>query len=236
MSVRVDETMSKQMPEQQAQGQVRRWRPIQTLVARPRLSLAAAVAMLAGAGLLLSGIHWIAALLLGFDAGAVVFVIGICRLFNSSDTAAMRAVAKRQDVGRKGILCSTLGITAVIVLALVSELRAGGAGGIASIAIAGGSIVLCWLFMNIMFALHYAHGFYGDYGREHKGLEFPGKQEPDYWDFAYFSIVIGMTFQVSDVQITSRSLRRLALLHSVIAFFFNMFIIAVTVNILAGQA
>jgi uncharacterized membrane protein len=102
--------------------------------------------------------------------------------------------------------------------------------------VAGSSIVLTWLFINVMFALHYAHGFYGDYGKPHQGLEFPGRENPDYWDFAYFSIVIGMTFQVSDVQITSRELRRVVLLHSVIAFFFNVFIIAVTVNIVAGRA
>ncbi|WP_254775374.1 DUF1345 domain-containing protein [Pseudoxanthomonas sp. GM95] len=148
----------------------------------------------------------------------------------------MREVAQRQDAGRWAILWSTIGLTAILMLALGTELMAGKSGGLASIAIAGSSIVLSWLFMNLMFALHYAHGFYGDYGQEHRGLDFPGKAPPDYWDFAYFSIVIGMTFQVSDVQITSRTLRRLALMHSVIAFFFNMFVIAVTVNILAGQA
>ena len=67
-------------------------------------------------------------------------------------------------------------------------------------------------------------------------LEFPETPKPDYWDFAYFSIVIGMTFQVSDVQITSNYLRRVVLLHSVIAFFFNVFIIAITVNIVAGHS
>ena len=147
----------------------------------------------------------------------------------------MHQLARQQDTGRWGILWSALGVTAIVMLALATEL-AGRSGGVAVVALAGSSIVLSWLFMNVMFALHYAHGFYGDYGPQHQGLEFPGKERPDYWDFAYFSIVIGMTFQVSDVQITSRYLRRIALMHSVIAFFFNMFIIAVTVNILAGQA
>ena len=96
--------------------------------------------------------------------------------------------------------------------------------------------MLSWLFFNVMFGMHYAHGFYGDFGKKHEGLDFPGTEEPDYWDFMYFAIVIGMTFQVSDVQISSRYLRRVALLHSVIAFFFNVFIIAMSVNIAAGLA
>ncbi len=217
-------------------GKRRRWRPWQTLAARPRLSIASVVFLVLGGSLLATGLPWARALLLGFDAGALVFLAGVWWLFNQAGPAQMREVARRQDAGRWGILWSTLGITAIIVLALVTELQAGKSGGFALVMLAGSSIVLSWLFMNVMFALHYAHGFYGDYGKEHEGLDFPGKQAPDYWDFAYFSIVIGMTFQVSDVQITSRTLRRLALMHSVVAFFFNMFIIAVTVNILAGQA
>ena len=101
--------------------------------------------------------------------------------------------------------------------------------------VAVASVVLSWLFLCAMFAVHYAHGYYGDFVDKHKGLEFPDTPEPDYWDFAYFSTVICMTFQVSDVQITSDYLRRVVLLHSVIAFFFNVFIIAITVNIVAGQ-
>ena len=69
------------------------------------------------------------------------------------------------------------------------------------------SIVLSWLYMNMIFALHYAHG-YTAAAVPHKGLEFPGTPEPDYWDFAYFALVLGMTFQVSDVQIVNRRLRR----------------------------
>lgn len=214
----------------------RGWRPLQTFSARPRLSIAALVFVATGGGLLLAGVTPAQALLLGFDLGALVFLGAVWWLFDNADPDQMREVAQRQDAGRWGVLWSTIGLTAILMLALGTELVADKSGGLASIGIAGSSIVLSWLFMNIMFALHYAHGFYGDYGEAHQGLDFPGKEEPDYWDFAYFSIVIGMTFQVSDVQITSRYLRRIALMHSVIAFFFNMFVIAVTVNILAGEA
>ena len=85
-----------------------------------------------------------------------------------------------------------------------------------------------------MFALHYAHDYYHAADTTATGLDFPGAEKPDYWDFMYFAFVIGMTFQVSDVQISRRIMRRVALLHSVIAFFFNVVIIAITVNIVAG--
>jgi uncharacterized membrane protein len=124
----------------------------------------------------------------------------------------------------------------VVLVALGTELQAGKTGGLLAIAIAAASIVLSWAFLNTLFALHYAHGYYGDYGKQHEGLDFPGDDEPDYWDFAYFAVVIGMTFQVSDVQVTSRYLRRMVLIHGVIAFFFNVFIIAVSVNIVAGRS
>lgn len=208
---------------------------VESLRTRPRLTVAALVFGIMGAALVSLGITPVPALLLAFDAGALVFLVSMWVLFNTATPQSMRHQARLQDAGRWGILWSAVALTAVVVVALGSELRAATGGGVAPIVLAGGSIVLSWLFMNVMFALHYAHGFYGDYGVQHQGLDFPGKADPDYWDFAYFAIVIGMTFQVSDVQISSRALRRTALLHGVIAFFFNVFIIAVTVNIVAGQ-
>ncbi|HEU4669169.1 MAG TPA: DUF1345 domain-containing protein [Dyella sp.] len=213
-----------------------RWRPLQSLRVRPRLSLAFAAFVLSSGVLLAGGMQLAPALLLGFDIGALVFLGGMLAMFNGATIKGMRHQARLQDAGRWGILWSAIAVTAVVMVALATELHAARSGGWPVLSMAGSCIVLAWLFINVMFALHYAHGFYGDYGTPHQGLEFPGKEEPDYWDFAYFSIVIGMTFQVSDVQITSRELRRMVLLHSVIAFFFNVFIIAVTVNIVAGQA
>lgn len=209
--------------------------PLRALRARPRLSIAALVFALLGGMLIAGGMPRTLALLLGFDGGAVVFLVGMVVMFNSANVENMRHQARVQDAGRWAILWSAVGVTAVVMVALGTELHAARGGGVLAIVVAGSTIVLAWLFMNVMFAVHYAHGFYDDYDGHHRGLEFPGRSQPDYWDFAYFSIVIGMTFQVSDVQITSRALRRIALIHSVIAFFFNMFIIAVTVNIVAGQ-
>ena len=128
-----------------------------------------------------------------------------------------------------------MAISTVVLVALGTELEAGKTGGLVAILVSAASILLSWAFLNTLFALHYAHGYYGGYGKQHEGLDFPGGGEPDYWDFAYFAVVIGMTFQVSDVQVTSRYLRRTVLAHGVIAFFFNVFIVAVSVNIVAGH-
>ncbi|HWB58783.1 MAG TPA: DUF1345 domain-containing protein, partial [Chthoniobacteraceae bacterium] len=97
------------------------------------------------------------------------------------------------------------------------------------------TVVCSWTLVHTVFALRYAHAYYIRSGNPHgSGLDFPGEKAPDYLDFAYFSFIIGMTFQVSDVQITSRSIRRLALIHSVVSFAFNMVILALTVNIISG--
>lgn len=98
-----------------------------------------------------------------------------------------------------------------------------------------GTVVFSWMLVHTAFGLHYAHAFYGDsdepgQDRHAGGLDFPGEHAPDYFDFAYFSFVIGMTCQVSDVQITSRRMRRLGLLHGVLAFGFNTVILAMLIN------
>ena len=213
----------------------RRWRPFRTVAARPRLSVSFAIFVVTGAVLIALGLRLATAILLGFDLAAVVYLLALARLFNRSTPAHMRLQAKAQDTGRWGVLWSAVVLSGVVLVALGTELHAAKGGGLPALGVGALSVVLSWLFLNIMFALHYAHGFYGDFGEKHSGLEFPDTPKPDYWDFAYFAIVIGMTFQVSDVQISSRYLRRVALLHSVIAFFFNVYIIAITVNIVAGM-
>ena len=94
-------------------------------------------------------------------------------------------------------------------------------------------MVLSWAFTHTIFALHYAHEFYGEATRK-SGLQFPGDGQPDYWDFVYFAFVIGMTFQVSDVAITNKSIRRMVVAHGALSFFFTTAIVAMTVNIAAS--
>jgi uncharacterized membrane protein len=103
------------------------------------------------------------------------------------------------------------------------------------------SVISSWWLVHTTFTLRYAHLYYCNIEHDLKGknqkpegLEFPNEKEPDYLDFTYFSFVIGMTFQVSDVQITSKRIRRLALMHGVLAFAFNTVIVALSINIVAG--
>jgi uncharacterized membrane protein len=213
-----------------------RWSPWRLVRTRPRMIASLAVFVAIGAALALSGVRVANAVLLAFDLAAVVFLGILAHLFNTSSPAHMRRHAQTLDTGRWGVLWGGIILSTVVLVALTNALHAAGDGGWLPLAVGVLSIVLSWLFLNSMFAIHYAHGYYGDYGDQHAGLEFPRTPKPDYWDFAYFSIVIGMTFQVSDVQITSNYLRRVVLLHSVIAFFFNVFIIAITVKIVAGQS
>lgn len=202
---------------------------------RPRMIMALIVFIVAAVALSSSGMRLANAVLLGFDLAAVIFLGGMAHLFNKTVPAHMRSQAQGLDTGRWGVLWGGVVLSSVVLVALGSELHAARGGSLVELVVSVLSVILSWLFLNVMFAIHYAHGYYGDFGDKHTGLQFPDTPEPDYWDFAYFSIVIGMTFQVSDVQITSNYLRRVVLMHSVIAFFFNVFIIAITVNIVAGQ-
>lgn len=98
------------------------------------------------------------------------------------------------------------------------------------------TLTLSWLVMQVAFTYRYAHGYYErmENGRVRAGLDFPGDDEPDYWDFFYFAAVLGMTFQVSDVQIRTRQVRRFATAHGFLGFVFNTVIVALTVNLASG--
>ncbi len=192
---------------------------------RPRLSFAALVYVLA---LSLYPNHPARGLLLAFDIATATYLILIYRMMSRSTLASIRQRAEQQREGRMAVLATGLVVSMSTLVALSLELHAKGAALQELLSVS--TIVLVWVFVNTLFTLHYAHDFYSRPG----GLEFPGGEEPDYWDFVYFAFVLGMTFQVSDVQISARALRRTALLHSSLAFFFNVVIIALTVNIIAG--
>ncbi len=123
----------------------------------------------------------------------------------------------------------------VTILLLVFSSNVMGRKEILTIIVCFFSIMLSWLMVHTALAFHYANLYYHNQKFKQKpGLQFPDDEEPDYVDFAYFSIVIGMTFQVSDVVITDKKMRRLVLLHSVVSFLLNTFLVALTVNFIAG--
>ncbi|MDD4968065.1 MAG: DUF1345 domain-containing protein [Paludibacter sp.] len=99
-------------------------------------------------------------------------------------------------------------------------------------------LILSWVMVHTIYIFHYAHKFYDSMKKGlaeiHGGLNFPGDEEPDYFDFAYFSFGLGCTFQVSDISITSRKIRRIALFHGLLSFVLNTFVVALTINLIAG--
>lgn len=186
--------------------------------------------------------HWLrtARPVLGWDAGGLVFLTLAAVLFAEAAPARMPADAERQQEGEWTIFVLVLlgvGFSFVAIVNEFADLK--GKSPFArdlSMALVGITLALSWLLMQVIFALRYAHEYYqrkpsGDIDR---GLDFPGGEAPDYWDFLYFAVVLGMTFQVSDVQITARKLRRLASVHGFLGFVFNTVIIALTVNLAAG--
>lgn len=202
---------------------------------RPHFSTAAALFLVLLATMLGAGFGLTRGMLYAFDASALTFLAGVVWMFGRSSTALIRARVASQDAGRWGVLWSGVAVTAVAVVSLATELRAADHGGILMIVLAATSLVLAWCFLNTMFGLHYAHEYYRASKDKDRALAFPSCDDPDYWDFMYFAFVLGMTFQVSDVAIQRRSVRRVALAHGIVAFFFDVFILALSVNVVAGK-
>ncbi len=211
----------------------RQWRTVRR---RPRYTLCALLFIALAAGFCLGGMQPARAVLLAFDIATSVFLAATVAMFARAQTESMRERARTQDEGYWGFLLSSAAVALIALVALGMELHASKGGGVVEIALATCSLLLSWLFLNTIFALHYAHEYYGDFGQKNTGLEFPGTDKPDYWDFVYFAFVIGMTFQVSDVQISQRGIRHVATVHALIAFFFNVIILALSVNVVAGRA
>ena len=179
--------------------------------------------------------------IVGWDAGALAFIALALHLFATRPPAKMAAEAEAQEEGEWTIFSVTLLGTVFSFAALSGEFAdlksTPHAERSPRIALVAATLALSWLLTYFVFTFRYAHEWYDldERGRNKGGLQFPSDDQPDYIDFLYFSVVIGMTFQVSDVQITARRLRRLALLHGLLSFLFNTVIVALTVNIAAGM-
>ncbi|NOW45047.1 putative membrane protein [Novosphingobium sp. SG751A] len=201
-----------------------------------------------GTGLLgFNGLRWGQAVLGGFDLGALVFITSLWPLSRDNTPGQMRLHARQNDANRFAVLVISTMIMLVIVTALFVDLPHarsdnGYAKGVALVLILA-SLVLAWLFSNLIYALHYAHIYYG---AEHEGgLRFPVPDQdgsapasshcPNFWDFFYFALTIGMAFATSDVEITSPRLRRVATVHGALAFFYNLVVLAFTINVTAGS-
>jgi uncharacterized membrane protein len=180
--------------------------------------------------------------LLGWCAGAAVYLVLAWWLAEVFDAKSTRQRAQAQDepsVVLFGVmLLAVLACVASITLLLQQIKALAGAERALHMALAMTALALSWLFIQTLFAFRYAHRYYQEEKRREPdgpGLVFPKQPNPDYFDFLYYSFVIGMTSQVSDVQVSSREMRRLTLGHGILSFAFNVLIVALTINVLAGS-
>ncbi|MDQ2721672.1 MAG: DUF1345 domain-containing protein [Bacteroidota bacterium] len=186
-------------------------------------------------------INLLSNVLIGWDTFSLCMILMSWITFSVTRPQQIRTQARVQDTSRTVIfiiiLISTLASFFAVLLLILSK-KLSGHNETYSLAIAIAGMLFSWFLIHTIFAIRYAHVYYGDdelQADTHAGgLEFPDDDLPDFFDFAYFSFVLGMTFQVSDVQITSKQFRRLALLHGLLSFGFNTIMIALTINLIAG--
>lgn len=186
----------------------------------------------------LQATDWLDPLAMAFDFAAAVFLLSLIPLLRDSEAADIRKHAAENDANRVALLIITTVLTFAVMAAITGELKDAQAHEPIAMAKLIGTLLLIWLFANTVYALHYAHLFYSreeKTGKDAAGIDFPGTKTPDYKDFAYFAGTLGMTFQTSDVSITAPKIRHVALLHSFVAFVFNIGVITFTINTLGGK-
>jgi uncharacterized membrane protein len=174
---------------------------------------------------------WTRALMTGFDIAGVFFLLAITPVLRANGAAEMHKYAAENDANRVVLLVIT-GVTMLAILtAVFSEMAVKSGGGPLKPLIVG-TLAVAWLFSNTVYALHYAHIYYIE--KTPGGLKFSGTGSPDYSDFIYFAFTLGMTFQTSDTAVETRRMRRIVTVHSLLAFIFNIGVLAFTINVLGG--
>jgi uncharacterized membrane protein len=176
-----------------------------------------------------------------WDVFAFTYILTSWIVFFTCSTEQIRKEASKEDGSRifvfLVILISSFASMLNVLLLIINKNETNSSISVLlPLAIVG--MVLSWIIVHTTFGFHYAHKYYNDdiaeSGKHAEGLSFPNEKKPDYLDFAYFSFVIGMTFQVSDVQVTSPLMRRIVLFHGLLSFGLSVFVLALTINIIAG--
>jgi uncharacterized membrane protein len=181
---------------------------------------------------------WLRRALIGWNAGVWSYLAGMSWLMTRADHKRVRELASRQDENAGAVLFAMVVGAVLSLYAIVTELTRMGHGHAEQAALhyafTALTVVGSWLLVGVMYCLHYAHLYYRSRA-DSRPLCFPDDHlEPNYWDFLYFSFTISVAVQTSDVAIVSRDMRKLALGHSVLAFFFNLLILGLSINIAAG--
>jgi uncharacterized membrane protein len=189
-------------------------------------------------------------ILVAWNVAIVAYLVLVGYMMARATRESMSRRARELDEGRRTVLLLALAAAVSSLAAVVFELydvkSASGTVVALHVGLSIATIITSWSFVHVIFTEHYAHAFYFSDGprdgktdereiQKRKGLHFPGQPWPDYLDFLYFSFTIGVANQTADTEIVSRGMRALVLIHSVISYFFNTIILALTINIAASM-
>jgi uncharacterized membrane protein len=206
------------------------------IVHHARFYLSAAVG--AATGLVLADVTLPIRLVAASDAFFLAYLSTMAIFAQQTTLAAMRQRASFDDEGIAVIVLMTLAVIGLSLWSIFMVVNQDSSGGIWQTALLAANVPLGWLTLHTLAALHYEHVYYGkaegEGRRDEGGLAFPRTSEPTAGDFLYHAFVVGMTAQVSDVQVLTPAMRRLTLAHGVVSFFFNTVILALAVNVAAG--
>ena len=199
-----------------------------------RVTTAAVIGVVAG--VIASAIgSWQAAVLLGWDAGAVCLILWIWLCVAKLNAAETKSDARRLDpsvrLSELVVLASGVALLAAVGLVLIRAAHAGGASKAGLIALGVLSVTLSWTLVHTLFTLRYARAFYTS---PVGGIDFNEADPPTYLDFAYLAFTMGMTFQVSDTNLMSKPLRRIALVHALLSYLFGAVIVALVINVVSS--
>jgi uncharacterized membrane protein len=206
-------------------------------VALRRLLLCVGAAVAAAAVTLLAGGEWRVAVSLGWDAAAACFLCSVWFVVLSKDARETAAAARAEDSSRAASDAFLIGasLASLVSVGFVLVDAAGRTGLLKGllIGLAVVSVVAAWATVHSVFLLRYTRLYYAD---PIGGIDFHADDQPDYRDFAYVALTIGMTFQVSDTDLTAKRIRRSALEHALLSFVFGAVILGITINIVGALA
>ena len=211
-----------------------RARSLGNRIAPARFLLFLAVLLAGCAG----GIAWVGVergVMLGFDLAALIFIASCVPLF-AATAKEMRKISAANDANRMLLLVISVIVSVVIFVAIVAMLAERETLTTLDKLLIVGTLIVAWTFGNAVYTLHYADLFYTSdaAGKDRAGLAFPDTKEPLIADFVYFAFTLGVAVQTSDVAVTSRDIRNIVTAHCVIGFFFNLGVLALTINVLGS--
>ncbi len=210
------------------------YKAVRPLRFRPRIAVAAVVGL---AFYSLARLYFepLRSTLVSFDMASLLLTMACVTIAAKTPAKLMPRRAGEEDERKIAVLIGGVFVSAIVLGGLLLELKGVKQKSLPEILLASSTIVLAWSLLNMLFAFHYAHEFYRlRKKRRPRPLAFPGTSAPDYFDFIYFAFTIGMTFQVTDVEIRASPIRHVAFVHALLSFFFSVMVLGLIVNVFVG--